>query len=1448
MTHASARLITGSLFDAPSRTDALIAAAWVLAVALGKGRQLDARLLRTTLEDTFGASDAEGAWDWKDAYEASELAQVLYLRRQASALIGRRDAPFEILAELRDLLALTPSQTRRSENQVAFQQFSTPVDLAFVASIALDTRSSDVVLEPSAGTGLLAVFAEMAGARVHLNELDPRRAELLDTLFRDTPVTRLNAEQINDRLPASVQPNLVVMNPPFSVTPDVVGRAQGADFRHIASALARLAPGGRLVTITGAGLSPEAHPQRFAALQRRGATLAFTMPVDGRAYARHGTTIDTRLTIFDKVAPADAEQLTQSGPTASDSAALLQAVLDAPRRLGAPAPIAIPRAPVLRPTAPRVAARPASGLVTPPSPTFADVIELDYALANAGDHRPGNDADGIYETYAVESISIAGAKPHPTPLVQSTAMAAVRLPRPTYRPHLPRRLVDDGILSEAQLETIIYAGEAHSADLAGSWVVDETFDNVSAAPDGDERAVTFRKGFFLGDGTGAGKGRQLAGAILDNWLKGRRKAVWISKNDPLLEDAQRDWTALGGRREQIVPLSRFKQGAPITLSEGILFVTFGTLRSGARQEKASRLQQILDWLGPDFDGVVAIDEAHALANAAGEKGARGDRGPSEQGKAGLRLQNALPRARVLYVSATGATTVANLGYASRLGLWGGADFPFPTRASFVTAMEAGGVAAMEVLARDMKALGLYTSRALSYAGVEYEIVEHALTSAQIEIYDAYADAFSIIHNNLEDALKATGISSEDGGALNGNAKGAARSAFEGAKVRFFNHLVTAMKVPTLIRWIEKDLAEGLAPVIQLVSTGEAMTDRRLAEVPVSEWHDLQIDVTPREYVMDYLMHSFPVALFEPYSDEDGNMRSRPAVDAGGQPVLCQEALAQRDELIEYLGALPPVQAALDQIVHHFGTDRVAEVTGRSRRIVRKTTQGQSRLCVETRPGSANQGETAAFMDGKKPILVFSDAGGTGRSYHSDLGAVNQATRAHYLLEPGWRADAAVQGLGRTNRTNQKHPPIFRPVATNVKGEKRFLSTIARRLDSLGALTKGQRQTGGQGLFRPEDNLESDYAKTGLRRLYHMLYAGRVDGLTLGAFEAATGLSLCDTDGTLKEDLPPITQFLNRVLALRIDMQNSIFGYLEDRIEAEVEAAVAAGVFEVGVETLTAERFTVTARKTIFTHAESGAETRLLTVTQVQRVQPLRLADVMGIRADREGVFLINRQSGRAALAVQAPARMFDDGRVEDRVRLYRPMSRDTVSVGEQAASQWQPVEEPAFALAWQTEIDSLPETMESTISVVTGLLLPIWSRLPQDTTRVYRLQTDDGERIIGRMVAEADLGGVCRQFGLDAPAVSPVAGWAMVRDQGVTLQLAEDVSVRRSLVMGAQRIEVTGILPSSLPAMKAMGMMTEIISYRTRLFIPSTDAGADILARLVARYPLVSTIARPRAA
>ena len=73
---------------------------------------------------------------------------------------------------------------------------------------------------------------------------------------------------------------------------------------------------------------------------------------------------------------------------------------------------------------------------------------------------------------------------------------------------------------------------------------------------------------------------------------------------------------------------------------------------------------------------------------------------------------------------------------------------------FVDDIRKGGIAAMELVARDLKSLGLYTARALSFAGVEYDILEHELTEAQIRVYDAYAEAWAIIHSNLDEVLGA----------------------------------------------------------------------------------------------------------------------------------------------------------------------------------------------------------------------------------------------------------------------------------------------------------------------------------------------------------------------------------------------------------------------------------------------------------------------------------------------------------------------------------------------------------------------------------------------------------------------------------------------------------------------------------------------------------------------
>ncbi len=1458
-----------------SASDALFTAAKTLLPVLEAGRPFDTPTLRDAMTRAFGATDARGAWLWKDAYEAAEAAVVLFIRRHGRAMRRHAgagpDGPSAMLRMLEAVAALEPSHTKRSEEQIRLQQFSTPLPLAYAVLRAAAIRPGDVVLEPSAGTGMLAVMAECAlgsgAGNLHLNEIADARRALLSRLFPETLVTGVNAENAADRLPGA-RPTVVVMNPPFSATPGVHHIRHDADLRHVRSAFSMLLPGGRLVAITSANCVP-GDVDWNAAFGRLDppARVVFTMAIDGRAYARRGTGFDTRLTVLDRAGRAGIE--VDPGARAATASDLLDAVIDrVPPRMpvevrtagATPGRDLFGNTVTLRPSKPKTTAT-----TSRPAHDWGPVSEL---AVETGPADAAADADGAvtgpYEPWRPGAFHILGATAHPTPLVQSAAMAAVPHPAPSYRPMLPERVVTDGLLSDAQLESVVLAGQAHEGHLAATYRIGSGWETVQRCGDGDpgddtltddgetlSAPVRFRRGWMLGDGTGCGKGRQVAAIILDGWLRGRKRALWLSQSDKLLEDARRDWTALGGREDDVVPLGDFRQGAEIPRSTGILFTTYATLRSPSRQGRTSRLDQIVGWLagGLDederhsFDGAIVFDEAHAMANAAGGKGARGDVKPSAQGRVGLRLQNALPDARITYVSATGATTVPGLAYAGRLGLWAAGETPFETRTDFVSAMEAGGVAAMEVVARDLKALGLYQARALAYHGVEVDILVHELSQEQRRIYDSYAGAFKVIHANIEAALEATGIVQE-GSTLNRNAKSAALSAFEGTKQRFFGHLLTAMKCPSLIQAVQADLDAGRSAVIQLVSTGEALMERRIAEIPASEWDDLGIDLTPREHVLDFLAHAFPVQLQEPFTDADGNLMSRPATDAEGHPVLCQEALAQRDALLEKLASLPPVPSALDQVVQHFGHEAVAEVTGRSRRVLRISDAGGERLALRGRPASANLVETAAFMEGAKRILVFSMAGGTGRSYHSDLSCPNTERRVHYLLEPGWRADQAIQGLGRTHRTHQASAPLFRPVTTDVKGERRFIATIARRLDSLGAITRGQRDSqtamGGSDatLFRESDNLESVYAKAALRRFYTALWRGDIPGWPLERFEDATGLKLT-WEGSLKEDLPPMPRFLNRLLALPIDEQNQLFAELEDRIAAGIEQAMEAGTYEVGVETVRADSLAAAGRETLYRHPGSGAATELVEIVRRDRMEPTSADEAFetGARTDGGPVLMVNTRSDRAAVVLPAPSGLFDDGGVQERVRLLRPAGRDSMAKAELDASNWRNAAEAEWRTLWDGEIAGLPSHRESRFWLAAGLLLPVWDRLPAENMRVRRLRTDDGEALIGRVLDFEQVRAVRSAFGLEGgPAMTGAEAFEAVMGRGTALALANGWRLARRRIMGADRVEIEGPVDTDTAALKRMGCTVEIVSWRTRIFAP----GPDLLERVIQRWPLAA--------
>ena len=92
--------------------------------------------------------------------------------------------------------------------------------------------------------------------------------------------------------------------------------------------------------------------------------------------------------------------------------------------------------------------------------------------------------------------------------------------------------------------------------------------------------------------------------------------------------------------------------------------------------------------------------------------------------------------------------------------------------------------------------------------------------------------------------------------------------------------------------------------------------------------ELDIDLSPVEYCLDYLTRAFPTRQMEIIyrRHRDGAL----AADdrrTRGNPVVNPQAEAARAELIEHICALPPIKAALDAILERFGHDKVAEITG-----------------------------------------------------------------------------------------------------------------------------------------------------------------------------------------------------------------------------------------------------------------------------------------------------------------------------------------------------------------------------------------------------------------------------------------------------------------------------------------------------------------------------------------
>ncbi len=1042
-----------------------------------------------------------------------------------------------------------------------------------------------------------------------------------------------------------------------------------------------------------------------------------------------------------------------------------------------------------------------------------------------GEVQPVAAATAQAEENLYECRHLRGGSKHPGKIVETPGLANIQPPRPTHRPRLPKNLIESGEISEIQLERIIYAGQAHAQILPGD--------------------AAARAGLSIGDGTGVGKTTTLLGIILDNWFSGRKRTVWFSVKSDLIKAVKDEMQRLK-IHIPIQLVGDYKPEEEITLSKGIIFCTYQSLIAKSRKGHR-RIDQLTKWLGAE--GILIFDEGHKAKNFFAEN----ERVSTQTGAAVVEIQDVekFPDYRVIYSSATAASDVRHLAYMIRLGLWGQGT-AFADFAEFAQEIEEGGVGAMEMVARDLKAMGRYFCGSLSMGAdeesglaVEYREVIHHLTEHQREMYDNMARAWQAILQKTEKAL-----------ALTNSEKFLRRfvvNNFWAEHQRCTKAIITAFKVPTLLREIERARAERHSIIVSITSTGEANMTRQMARSADEEEAISDLDFSPRETLTRLIENCFPTALYQEVTDNvTEKTKYKPLLGENGEQIHSKVALAMKQELLDRLSTLQLPEHPLDQIINHFGAENVAEMTGRKNRLV-KLSNGdyayRPRGIAGVPQRQTNLHELQNFQGGRKRIAIMSEVAATGDSLHSDKRAVNQQRREHIAAELKWSADKQLQDFGRSHRSNQVCPPVYILIYTELGGEKRFSTSIARRLANTGALNKGDRranQIGGLEKF----NLESKEGRAALKIVYDRVLAGfPVPGLEKPKDALADmGLLAKSESGDeefLKEsEKQNIIRFFNRLLSLEVNRQNALFEYFYKTYTETVEHLKASGKYDLGLEDIKAKSVKIRREpQLIHRDAATGATTHLYELETIVATFPARFDDL-----EKSAEIYFYRKLGtdapefvaaRASLIHTNP----ETGESFQTYAVSRPSGKNLFYTDEvELAARYRLVPKAKAKDWWNEEVEKIPPFVKKDVFLLSGALIPVWRQIKnvKDAAfKIVRTTTDEGVRLVGLQVPKTCVKEIVRLFDCAwqrDETSSEIFQNVLYGKESV--ELVENIRLKNSKFFGDFYLEIVPGRAEHPKKFRAAGLTSITQNSRDRFLLPRDEQEAvPLLQKLLTQFP-----------
>ncbi|XP_026546703.1 protein strawberry notch homolog 2, partial [Notechis scutatus] len=713
----------------------------------------------------------------------------------------------------------------------------------------------------------------------------------------------------------------------------------------------------------------------------------------------------------------------------------------------------------------------------------------------------------------------------------------------------------------------------------------------------------------------------------------------FSVSNDLKYDAERDLKDINAPNLPVHALNKIKYGDTAT-SEGILFATYSALigESQAGGQHRTRLNQILDWCKDDFDGVIVFDECHKAKNASSTKmgkavldlqknlpqarvvyasatGASEPKNMIYMSRLGIwgegtpfrsfeDFLHAIEKRGVGAMEIVAMDMKVNGMYIARQLSFSGVTFrieEIPLDAAYKDVYNKAAklwAKALVVFQKAADLIGLESRKSLwgQFWGAHQRFFKYLCIAAKVRRLVELAQEELGKGKCVVIGLQSTGeartreVLDENEGHLNCFVSAAEgvflsliRKHFPSTKRKRERGSIIKRKLKQRVRGLNKvmktaqDHYSSSNDIIKISSESSTDSEPGLESDFNSSPESLveMEDLASRYKPFNGAMCNDPIGLYWLSPQKEMNGSGTPECVEN----MKQELLSQ----VKELGKELPLNT-LDELIDYFGgPEKVAEMTGRKGRVVRRpggSVVFESRAEQGLSIDHVNLKEKERFMNGDKLVAIISEASSSGISLQADRRVKNQKRRVHMTLELPWSADRAIQQFGRTHRSNQVSAPEYIFLISELAGERRFASIVAKRLESLGALTHGDRRaTESRDLSKY--NFENKYGIKALDKVLRTIFQQTESKVPVpkiyqegdAAFFSEMKQSLLSVGISCKEmrygfmtmekDCS-ITKFLNRMLGLEVDKQNLLFQYFNDTFDYLIERDKKDGKYDMGI--------------------------------------------------------------------------------------------------------------------------------------------------------------------------------------------------------------------------------------------------------------------------------------------